>query len=227
MATAIVAFEKPNKDFLQYIKEPVEIFSKQVSSIFESAILHQKIALASITDSLTGLYNKRYFQQRIKEEFAKARRNHFPISVIISDLDNFKFYVDKFGHPLTDNLLSQLGAILKKLLRESDIVCRFGGDEFVYILPFSDSFEAYKVAERIKREVVSREFRLDDQNSASITMSFGIASFPEHGDTWEEIVKKADRALFISKENGRNKITVYRVAYEKEKQASKGNTENR
>ncbi|MCM8758812.1 MAG: GGDEF domain-containing protein [Candidatus Omnitrophica bacterium] len=211
IATGIVAFEKPAKDFFEYIKEPVEIFSKQVSSIFESAVLHQKITLASITDPLTGLYNKRYFQQRIKEEFSKAKRNHFPISVIISDFDNFKFYVDKYGHPLTDVLLAQFGAFVKKLLRESDIICRFGGDEFVYLLPFSDSLEAYRVGERIKNEVVSREFLLGDENRVYITMSFGIASYPEHGDTWEEVVKNADRALFISKEQGKNRITIYKA----------------
>ncbi len=211
MATALIGFEIRHRDFFEYIKEPVEIFSNQVSSIFESAILHQKIALASITDSLTGLYNKRYFQQRIREEFSKARRNHFPVSVIISDLDNFKYYVDRFGHPLTDILLSQFGGFVKKLLRDSDIICRFGGDEFIYLLPFSDSLEAHRVAERIKSEVISHEFQLDDSNKVYITMSFGIASFPEHGDSWEEIVKKADRALFVSKEKGKNRISIYRV----------------
>ncbi|HOK80890.1 MAG TPA: GGDEF domain-containing protein [bacterium] len=211
LATGIVAFDSPGRDFFEYVKNPVEIFSKQVSSIFESAVLHQKITLASITDSLTGLYNKRYFQQRIKEEFAKAKRNHFPISVLISALDNFKNYVDKFGHPLTDTLLAQFGTFVRGLLRESDIICRFGGDEFIYLLPFSDSLEAYKVAERIKSEIVAHQFCLDQENSVFITMSFGIASYPEHGDTWEEVVKSADRALFVSKENGKNRISVYRV----------------
>ncbi len=211
VATGIVAFEKPARDFFEYVKEPVEIFSKQVSSIFESAVLHQKITLASITDSLTGVYNKRYFQQRIKEEFSKAKRNHFPVSVIISDFDNFKYYVDKFGHPLTDVLLAQFGAFVRTLLRESDIICRFGGDEFVYLLPFSDSLEAYRVGERIKSGVVSHEFHLDAENKIYVTMSFGIASFPEHGDTWEEVVKNADRALFVSKEQGKNRVTVYRA----------------
>ncbi|MCM8763742.1 MAG: GGDEF domain-containing protein [Candidatus Omnitrophica bacterium] len=211
IATAVIAFDTRQRDFFVYIKEPVEIFSKQVSSIFESAVLHQRIVVASITDSLTGLYNKRYFQQRIKEEVSKARRNYFPVSVIISDLDNFKYYVDKYGHPLTDVLLSQFATFVKKLLRDSDIICRFGGDEFIYLLPFSDSLEAYRVAERIKSEIVSYEFHLDANNSVYMTMSFGIASFPEHGDTWEEIVKKADRALFISKEKGKNMISVYRA----------------
>ncbi|MCM8825030.1 MAG: GGDEF domain-containing protein [Candidatus Omnitrophica bacterium] len=211
IATAIVSFDRREKDFFDYIKEPVEIFSKQVSSIFESAALHQKIVLASITDPLTGLYNKRYFQQRIKEEISKAKRNYFPVSVIISDLDNFKYYVDKYGHPLTDVLLSQFASFVKKLLRESDIICRFGGDEFIYLLPFSGSLEAYRVAERIKSEVVSHEFQLDNRNSVYITISFGIASYPEHGDTWEEIVKKADRALFISKEKGKNMVSIYRA----------------
>ncbi len=209
VATGVVGLQNPQKDFFEYVKEPVEIFSKQVSSIFESAVLHQRIALASITDSLTGLYNKRFFQQRIREEFSEAKRNHFPVAVIISDLDNFKYYVDRYGHLLTDDLLFQIATLVRKLLRDSDIICRFGGDEFIYLLPFSDSLEAYKIAERIKSGVVSYEFRLDENNIAFITMSFGIASFPEHGDTWEEIVKNADRALFQSKERGKNKITVY------------------
>ncbi|HOQ81782.1 MAG TPA: GGDEF domain-containing protein [bacterium] len=212
VATSVVGLQNPQREFFEYIKEPVEIFSKQVSSIFESALLHQEIALASITDSLTGLYNKRYFQQRIREEFSKAKRNHFPIAVVISDLDNFKYYVDRYGHPLTDNLLFQLVSLIKNLLRESDIICRFGGDEFVYLLPFSDSLDACGVAERIKTRVVSHEFLLDENNSAFITISFGVASFPEHGDTWEEIIKNADNALFQSKEKGKNRITIYEAA---------------
>ncbi len=212
IAIAMVGMHNPQKDFFEYIKKPVEIFSKNVSLIFEMMLLRQKLNLASITDSLTGLYNKRYFQQRINEEFSRAKRNDFPVAVIISDLDNFKYYVDRYGHPLTDGILCQIATFVRKLVRESDIICRFGGDEFIYMLPFATSSDAYRIAERLQSALISKGFPLDEANSIFITMSFGIASFPEHGDTWEKIVKNADRALFQSKEKGKNRITIYQAA---------------
>lgn len=210
-AVAVVATEISDKNFFELVKEPTEIFSKHVSSVYENALLHQEISLASITDALTGIYNKRFFQQRVREEFAKAQRNHFPVSIMISDLDNFKYYVDRFGHPETDLLLQKFATLIRQSLRGADIVCRFGGDEFAYLLPYSGSLEAYAVAERIKGTILSHPFLIGNNEEVFITISFGIASFPEHGDTSEEVLKKADQALFVSKENGRNRITIYQT----------------
>ncbi|MCM8829524.1 MAG: GGDEF domain-containing protein [Candidatus Omnitrophica bacterium] len=144
--------KRKNKYILfEETKNEIDIFLRHLNIEIENAILHEEINKASITDALTGLYNRRYFQKRIEQEFARAKRAGFPISIMISDLDNFKYYVDSYGHPKGDQILSELGSLIKKSIRESDVVRRFGGDEFAYLLPFTSSDEAKVFAERIKK----------------------------------------------------------------------------
>jgi len=191
-------------------KEIMEIFLSHLNLEIENSILHEELNIASITDPLTELYNRRYFNMRLKEEFLKAKREGYPFSIMISDLDNFKQYVDKFGHPLGDIILKELANVVKLSLRATDIICRFGGDEFAYILPFSTSFDAKIVAERIKKNVQNYKFlkgNVDEE--VHITLSIGIASFPEHGNSEIEILSKADNALFIAKSIGKNEIVIY------------------
>lgn len=192
------------------VKTIVEIFLTHLNLEIENSILHEEVNIASITDTLTDLYNRRYFNIRLKEEFAKAKREGYPISIMISDLDNFKKYVDKLGHPMGDTILKEIANVIKLSMRETDIICRFGGDEFAYLLPFSTSIDAKIVAERIKNNVLNFKF-LQGQIDEDIylTLSFGIASFPEHGNSENEILSKADNALFVAKSMGKNKIMIY------------------
>lgn len=191
-------------------KNEMDIFLRHLNIEIENAILHEEVNKASITDALTGLYNRRYFKKRLEQEFARAKRVGFPISIMISDLDNFKYYVDSYGHPKGDQILSELGSLIKSTVRESDVVCRFGGDEFAYLLPFTSSAEAKILAERIRKNVSKYAFLKGDvENPINLTMSIGIATFPEHGQGDEEIVSKADQALFSSKSAGKNRITIY------------------
>ncbi len=207
-AIGIIGTEITNRKVLDRIKEAVEIFVKQATAFFENALLHEEVNEASITDPLTNLYNRRYFQRRMKEEFAKAKRVGFPISLMISDLDNFKHYVDTYGHPKGDIILHEVATLIKKSLRESDVLCRFGGDEFAYLLPYATSLEAKTIAERIKNKVSEHNF-LKEDGPVHITLSIGIASFPEHGNNEDEILQKADTALFYAKEQGRDKIVIF------------------
>jgi diguanylate cyclase (GGDEF)-like protein len=206
-------YKKSKKEIMSEFKrtkEIMEIFLSHLNLEIENSMLHEELNIASITDPLTELYNRRYFNIRLKEEFLKAKREGYPFAIMISDLDNFKKYVDKFGHPLGDIILKELANVVKLSLRATDIICRFGGDEFSYILPFSTSQDAKVVAERVKKNVQNFEFLkgyVDEE--VHLTLSIGIASFPEHGSSEIEILSKADNALFMAKSMGKNGIVVY------------------
>jgi len=191
-------------------KEIMEILLSHFNLEIENSLLQEELNIISITDPLTELYNRRYFNMRLKEEFLKAKREGYPFSLMISDLDNFKKYIDKLGHPFGDIILKEVANLVKTSLRATDIICRFGGDEFAYILPFSTSLEAKVVAERIKKNVENFKFLKGEVNEeVHITLSIGIASFPEHGNFEIEILSKADKALFMAKNMGKNVIVIY------------------
>ncbi|MCM8832766.1 MAG: GGDEF domain-containing protein, partial [Candidatus Omnitrophica bacterium] len=213
-AIAVIGINKKSKR--EFIKDfdssrlIIEVFLKYLSLEIENSILHEDINIASIIDPLTEVYNRRYFNIRLKEELAKAKREWYPFSIMISDLDNFKKYVDKYGHPMGDIILKEVAFLLKNSLRETDIICRFGGDEFAYLLPFSSSKDAKIVAERIKKNVQNYKFLSGKVNDdVNITLSIGIACFPEHAKSEEEILSKADNALLLAKNSGKNTIVIY------------------
>ncbi|MFN4227947.1 MAG: GGDEF domain-containing protein [Candidatus Ratteibacteria bacterium] len=213
-AVVIVGIRKKSrKEFIKDFESSrsiIEVFLKHLNLELENAILHEDINITSITDPLTEVYNRRYFNVRLKEELAKAKREGYPFSIMISDLDNFKKYVDKYGHPMGDIILKEVAFLLKKSLRETDIICRFGGDEFAYLLPFSTSMESKTVAERIRKNIQNYRFLSEKVNDeVHLTLSIGIASFPEHAKSEEEILSKADNALFLAKTSGKNTIVIY------------------
>ena len=209
-AIAIIGTDLTDKKSLKSLKNVTDIFTKHLMVYFENSLLHEEVNEASIKDPLTQLYNRRYFQVRLQEEFSEAKRRGFPVSIMISDLDNFKHYVDTYGHPKSDIILSDAAAVVKNSVRESDIACRFGGDEFAYLLPYASSFEAKTIAERIKEQVSSYSFLEKENNTpVHLTLSIGIASFPEHGASKEEILKNADKSLFIAKKSGKDKICIF------------------
>jgi len=194
----------------EMLKIITDILVEQLNAHLENAILHEEINQASITDPLTNLYNRRYFNDRLKTEFSIAKRKGFPVSVMISDLDNFKHYVDTYGHPNGDIILKEVAKVVRLSLREADVVCRFGGDEFAYILPFTSSIEAGGVAERVKKNVSEFKFLENiPKEDIHITLSLGIATFPEHGENEKDILSKADNALFKAKNMGKNKVIIY------------------
>jgi len=209
-AVAVIGTDLMDKKSLESLKSVIDIFIKQLMVYFENSLLHEEVNKASITDPLTQLYNRRYFQVRLKEAFSDAKRRGFPVSIMISDFDNFKHYVDTYGHPKSDIILSEAAMVIENSIRESDIVCRFGGDEFAYLLPYASSFEARNIAERVKEQVSSYSF-LKKENGAAVhlTLSIGIASFPEHGASQEKILMNADYSLFRAKENGKDKICIF------------------
>lgn len=163
---------------------------------------------ASLTDSLTGLYNRRLLHQRLEEEMARSLRYGAPLSCVMLDLDHFKAVNDSFGHAVGDDVLSQVAAILRRHIRRSDIAVRYGGEEFVLVLFSSAADNARYVAERIRCDVESHEFLAGD-TKLKITVSVGIASFPFEGvETTDDLMRRADSALYQAKGAGRNMVCV-------------------
>jgi len=157
--------------------------------------------LATI-DSLTGVYNRGYFNQAVEEEFSKTM-NRSPMSIVMADLDYFKSVNDNYGHLFGDKVLKEVAQIMKSSIRDGDILARYGGEEFVLILPRADSEQAYMVVERLRRKIQDTVIE-DKDHSVHTTLSFGIASYPEDGASVRKIIKKADNALYQAKRDGRN-----------------------
>lgn len=159
----------------------------------------------AVTDSLTGLYVRRYFMVKLQEEIHRAERNNKTISVIMADLDSFKTINDTYGHDAGDRALKTISHFLKKNIRGVDAIARYGGEEFVMMVPDADKDAAFGLAERLREELAN--VKLDKM--PPITVSLGIATFPTDGNEVEELIKKADTAMYAAKRAGRNKSVKY------------------
>jgi diguanylate cyclase (GGDEF)-like protein len=171
--------------------------------------LRETMRNASIRDPLTGLFNRRYMEEVLSQEFLRAKRNATRIAVIILDIDHFKRFNDNFGHDAGDAVLRELGLFLKDRIRGSDIACRYGGEEFVVILSPSTMEGARQRAEQLREDAKRLSVRHAHQNLGAITLSLGLAVFPEHGSEAEVIVKAADIALYQAKRGGRDRLVVF------------------
>jgi diguanylate cyclase (GGDEF)-like protein len=168
---------------------------------------NKELQTLSITDSLTGLYNRKHFMEALATEVARAKRHKHPCSVMMIDIDHFKKYNDTFGHQAGDDLLKKIGRIFTESLRSIDYASRYGGDEFIVLLPEVGSGGVVEVAERI-RERVDAEALSSDAKMVVITVSIGVAAFPEHGKNPETIIATADGALYHAKRSGRNRVVL-------------------
>lgn len=168
---------------------------------------NQELQTVSITDGLTGLYNRKHFMEVLASEVARATRCRHQFSVAMIDADHFKEYNDTLGHQAGDALLKGIGAVLRESLRSMDYASRYGGDEFIVLLPEASLDEAVEVAERIREKATTA--RLGGETKlAAVTVSIGVATFPEHGKTPEAIIAGADGALYHAKRNGRNRVVI-------------------
>jgi diguanylate cyclase (GGDEF)-like protein len=161
------------------------------------------------TDMLTGLYNHRYFQEKLKRYFENAPEEN-TLSLIIIDIDYFKHYNDSFGHLEGDNVLKTIGEIIRESVLEPNYAARYGGEEFVVVLPGRDAREASRLAEIIRQKIENRHFPGGEhQPGGKVTVSCGIATYPDHASNARELVKHADLALYRAKSLNKNKVELY------------------
>lgn len=186
------------------------IIGQQVGIAMENAELYQKMHELANTDSLTGLYNRLYFQNRLLTEIKSADAEGYELSLAIFDIDHFKKFNDTFGHLFGDKVLKSIAELVRKCLRSTDILARFGGEEFVILLPRTALHEAYEKMEALRTKIAQLQVK-DDLISASVTVSFGVSSYKGCARNESELIRTADDALYEAKEAGRNCVRIARA----------------
>jgi diguanylate cyclase (GGDEF)-like protein len=189
-----------------------ELEAKIHERTHELAEANTRLAQLAVTDGLTGLYNHRHFHERLTLEVERSQRSGLPLSLLMLDVDNFKLFNDTHGHPAGDEVLRQLARVLTDTRRANDVVARYGGEEFAVILVDTAKFTAAKVAERVRERVAGHDFSDAAQKSGKISVSVGVATFPEDGTDAEGLVRSADTALYAAKRAGRNRVVLYTLA---------------
>lgn len=180
-------------------------FTFIVKYLIKSRDFEQQYRLAT-TDGLTELYNHRYFQEQMRMQVEQSKRYKGNFSLIIIDIDYFKRFNDTFGHQSGDAVLRQVAFTLKKNVRATDIVCRYGGEEMSIILPNTGKEEAFATAEKICKRVAEKRFKLSAEKESNVTISLGVATFPFDGEDASSIIDTADKRLYNAKHNGRNQV---------------------
>jgi len=188
---------------LEEINKQLQIQMKEIER------LQRTLREQARRDPLTGLYNRRYLSEALQHELSRARRARKSVSVIIMDVDHFKKINDAHGHQLGDKFLQEIANLLSTHTRDFDFACRYGGEEFLLVLPSATARNAFKRAEQIRRQCADIRIQHEDKELA-VTISMGIATYPRHAKSVDELLSKADQALYISKRNGRNKATAWK-----------------
>ncbi len=175
-----------------------------IQDVTANVAYENRLCEMTITDGLTGIYNRRFLETRLKEEFDKNKRNYKPLSLIMFDIDFFKNVNDAYGHRCGDFVLKSVSAIAFSAMREVDVLARYGGEEFSCLLPNTNINGAMVVAERMRRSVMEHKIDFKDY-SVSITISLGVAEADKETSSPGELIEKADKALYKAKRSGRNK----------------------
>lgn len=183
----------------------IKTLADQVGLYINNAQLHKEVEKLAITDGLTGLYNHKYFQERLSEEFKRIKRIPQPLSLMLIDIDHFKKINDAYGHPAGDTVLENIALILKKALRGIDILARYGGEEFAAVLVGTGGNGAKKMAERFRASMVKNPFFINE-HKLTVTVSIGIATYPHDVVTKDNLIDRADQALYYAKKSGRNQV---------------------
>jgi len=193
--------------YSDYDVELLDVIMPQLAVLIDRASLKRKAGefeQLSVTDTLTGLLNRRYLEERLTEEFKRSNRHGFSMSFMMIDVDEFKSYNDSFGHTAGDKALQIVGVCLKENLRGADVAARYGGEEFSILLPQTNSEEAYTIAERIRERIENTNF-----TNRQVTVSIGIASCSSSLNSSKDLILAADKALYKAKRRGKNNVQIY------------------
>ena len=189
-------------------REAATAAAEQISLAISNLRLQETLRTQSLRDPLTGLFNRRYLEVSLARDLARAVRRSQPLAVLMLDIDHFKTFNDSHGHEAGDTTLMKFGELLASLSRSEDVACRYGGEEFMLVIQEADAGLALDRAEEIRRAANDMVIEYRRQTIGPVTVSIGVASFPMHGDTPEQLIRRADRALYIAKEQGRNRVCV-------------------
>jgi diguanylate cyclase (GGDEF)-like protein len=201
----------PEPNFIDQEKfSNFQVFCNQVSIGLQKSILYEKVQMLSITDGLTRLFSHRYFKQRLEEEIVLANRYSSQLSLLILDIDHFKKYNDSFGHVAGDHVLREVAKILKGQSDKTHLAARYGGEEMVLIAPETTKESAMELAEKIRKAIESNSFVLGKEVT-NVTVSIGVATFPQDSQMSLDLISKADKALYAAKARGRNRIVAYPI----------------
>ncbi len=194
---ALTAFESR----IRLLKSQIEVTSRNIEQ-------YRGVEHLVYVDDATGLYNTRYLNQILDREIAQSQATRRPFAVLFIDIDRFKSVNDTYGHLVGTKILNELGTHLKKFVRDTDTVFRYGGDEFVAVLSACDLHTAQTVAERIRHSVEDREFLANDEQNLKFTVSIGVALYPDHAGSKKAIIDAADQAMYSAKRSTRNLVTI-------------------
>lgn len=199
--------DKLNIKEIEYLDQ----LTKQAAATITRANIYAEVLKHATLDALTGINNRHQFEVRLKQEVAASLRQNIPLCAIMLDIDFFKNVNDTYGHAAGDTVLKEVSSTIKNCLRESDILSRYGGEEFAIMLPFTKLEEAYGVAQRLRAAVEQQEIDISDvsdYDKINVTISVGVSEF-DRKLTGEELFRRADKALYSAKTHGRNKVVIY------------------
>lgn len=202
---ASASTDRPHGESLRNLADAL---TDQIALALSNLFLRQRLREQAIRDPLTDLYNRRYMQEALHRELQQASRAETPLAVVMIDLDHFKDFNDTFGHAAGDVVLRELGEFLRTHVRGGDVACRYGGEEFVLILPGASPQSAYQRANQLRKEFGERAIQHEGKILDSISLSLGIACYPHHGETAHELLSGSDEALYRAKAEGRDRTRV-------------------
>ncbi|MBR5151502.1 MAG: sensor domain-containing diguanylate cyclase, partial [Elusimicrobiaceae bacterium] len=207
--------------YLDFIS--LQQFASQMALSIDNARLFERVQELSNYDELTRLPVRRYFNEKLAEEMYRAKRFSLTLSLLILDIDFFKQINDTYGHQIGDWALQEVSRVIRTSLRQTDVPCRFGGDEMVIMLPSTNSEESKIIAKRLKERInaITLPTKYTGGEEIHISISQGVASFPTDASSVEELLEKADKALYVVKKNGRGFFAVYREVSDQTKDYKK------
>ena len=205
----LALFSRKKGAFSDYEAKIIGALANQASVSILNARMYRQMQEMAVTDGLTGLLNHRAFQEALGEEMKRGARHPVSVSLLLTDIDFFKKINDLYGHPVGDQVLKRVAQVLKKSIREIDNVSRYGGEEFAIILKNTDKKGAVKMAERIRKAVSEESFQAGNGEDFSITVSIGVASSPEDARGKQDLIDRADAALYLAKRKGRDRVQAY------------------
>ncbi|MEM8700149.1 MAG: sensor domain-containing diguanylate cyclase, partial [Pseudomonadota bacterium] len=197
--------EALSEDQIREVQELINICAEQISLAIANLKLREQLRDQSIRDVLTGLYNRRFFLDTARREIARALNSSEPLAIISFDVDRFKKFNDTHGHDAGDQVLRTISGVMKELYQGREIPCRFGGEEFIVLLPGTGPDEIVARAEALRKAIEKCRVRYGNQN-LTVTISAGLATYPRDGSELQEMIKRADKALYAAKEAGRNQV---------------------